>query len=122
MSRVILLCDMNSFFASVHQAMDPSIRGKPVVVGGDPAKRTGIVIAASIEAKRDYGIKTGMAIGEAKALCPKAIFISPSHRDYAAFSSRINNILKDFSDLVEPYSIDESFVDVTGTVHLFGTP
>lgn len=122
MGRTILLCDMNSFFASVHQAINPALRGKPVVVGGDPAKRTGIVIAASIEAKRPFGIKTGMAIAEARALCPQAIFVSPSYRDYAAFSSRINNILKDFSDLVEPYSIDESFVDVTGTLHLFGTP
>lgn len=122
MGRTILLCDMNSFFASVHQAINPALRGKPVVVGGDPAKRTGIVIAASIEAKRPFGIKTGMAISEARALCPQAIFVSPSYRDYAAFSSRINNILKDFSDLVEPYSIDESFVDVTGTLHLFGTP
>ncbi|MEW6064259.1 MAG: DNA polymerase IV [Bacillota bacterium] len=113
---------MNSFFASVHQAINPALRGKPVVVGGDPAKRTGIVIAASIEAKRPFGIKTGMAISEARALCPQAIFVSPSYRDYAAFSSRINNILKDFSDMVEPYSIDESFVDVTGTLHLFGTP
>lgn len=121
MARIILLCDMNSFFASVHQAMDPSLRGKPVVVGGDPAKRTGIVIAASIEAKKGYGIKTGMTIGEARALCPKAIFMPPSHQDYAAFSSRINNILYSFSDLVEPYSIDESFLDVTGTVHLFGS-
>ncbi|WP_003542153.1 DNA polymerase IV [Desulfotomaculum nigrificans] len=122
MSKVILLCDINSFFASVHQAMDPALRGKPVIVGGDPAKRTGIVIAASIEAKRLYGIKTGMTIAEARALCPQVIWVTPSHRDYAAFSARINNILKDFTDLVEPYSIDESFIDVTGSLHLFGSP
>lgn len=122
MPRTILLCDMNSFFASVHQAMDPSLRGKPVIVGGDPAKRTGIVLAASYEAKKHYGIKTGMIVTEARVLCPQAVFISPSHGDYAAFSSRINNILRDFSDLVEPFSIDESFVDVTGCLNLFGSP
>lgn len=122
MSRVVLLCDANSFFASVHQALDPGLKGKPVVVGGDPAKRTGIVLAASYEAKKVSGVKTGMTIMEARARCPQAIFVSPCYRHYVAFSTRINNILKDFSDLVEPYSIDESFIDITGCLKLLGTP
>lgn len=121
MSRVILLCDMNSFYASVHQAMDAKLRGKPVIVGGDPGQRRGIVLAASYEAKK-YGIKTGMIISEARALCPQAVFVSPSHRDYAAFSSWINSILREYSDLVEPCSIDESFVDITGCLKNLGTP
>lgn len=120
--RTILLCDMNSFFASVHQAMDPSLRGKPVIVGGDPAKRTGIVIAASIEAKKQFGIKTGMFISEARTLCPEGFFTQPNHKNYTAFSARINNILQNYSDLVEPYSVDESFVDITGCFNLFGSP
>ena len=120
--KTILLCDVNSFFASVHQAMDPALRGRPVIVGGNPAKRTGIVLAASIEAKEPFGVKTGMLISEARSRCPRAVFIAPSHRDYASFSSRINVILREFSDLVEPYSIDESFMDVTGCLNLFGSP
>ena len=122
MSRLILLCDVNSFFASVHQALDPKLRGKPVVVGGDPAKRTGIVLAASIEAKKSYGIKTGMTVAEARARSREIIFVAPSFEDYVAFSTRINNILKDFSDLVEPFSIDESFVDITGCLKILGSP
>lgn len=122
MSRVILLCDMNSFFASVHQALDPKLRGKPVVVGGDPAKRTGIVLAASVEAKKSYGIKTGMTVAEARACSQEIIFVSPSFEDYVDFSTRINSILRDFSDLVEPFSIDESFVDITGCLRILGSP
>ncbi|GAB6157033.1 DNA polymerase IV [Desulfotomaculum varum] len=122
MSRTILLCDMNSFYASVHQAMDAGLRGRPVIVAGDPANRTGIVLAASYEAKQPYGIKTGMLVTEARALCPHAVFVAPAHRHYVAFASRINNILRDFSDLVEPFSIDESFLDVTGCLKLFGSP
>lgn len=122
MSRIIFLCDMNSFFASVHQAVQPQLKGKPVIVGGTVEKRTGIVIAASVEAKKLYGIKTGMFIGEAKTRCKDAVYFSPDHRLYAEFSSRINNIFLDFTDLVEPYSIDESFLDVTGSIKLLGKP
>lgn len=120
--KVIMLVDMNSFFASVHQALDPSLQGKPVIVCGDPSKRRGIVLAASYEAKKPYGIKTGMTVNEAKQKCPGAVFISPCYRQYISFSTRIINILKRFSPLVEPYSIDEAFVDVTGCTHLLGNP
>lgn len=120
-SRTILLCDMNSFYASVHQALQPELRGKPVIVGGDPAERTGIVVAASYEAK-GKGVKTGMSITEAKSFCPEGIYVTPSFGAYVSFSSRINHILRDFSDLVEPFSIDESFVDITGSLHILGSP
>lgn len=116
----ILLADMNAFFASVHQAMDPGLRGKPVIVGGDPAKRHGIVLAASYEAKA-CGVKTGMAVWEARNLCPEGIFLKPRHGRYINFSARIIRIMRDFSPLVEPFSIDEAFMDVSGCGHLFGS-
>jgi DNA polymerase-4 len=117
----ILLADMNSFFASVHQAMEPRLRGKPVIVGGDPAKRHGIVLTASYEAKA-CGVKTGMAVWEARDLCPEGIFLKPSHSLYVNFSARIVRIMKDFTPLVEPFSIDEAFLNVAGCGHLFGSP
>ena len=116
----ILLADMNAFYASVHQAMDPRLKGKPVIVGGDPAKRHGIVLAASYEA-RVCGIKTGMAVGEARDLCREGIFLKPSYSHYVDFSTRIVRIMKDFSPLVEPFSIDEAFMDVSGCGPLFGS-
>lgn len=119
--KIILLVDMNSFFASVHQAMEPTLREKPVIVCGDPAKRHGIVLAASYEAKV-YGVKTGQTVREAKGRCPNGIFVSPQHHHYFSFSSRIVNILRDFSPLVEPFSVDESFVDVSGCTNLLGSP
>jgi len=119
--RDILLADMNAFFASVHQALQPELRGKPVIVGGDSAKRHGIVLAASYEAK-SKGIKTGMTVHEARILCPQAVFINPQHHLYVHFSTRILRIMKDFTPLVEPFSIDEAFLDVTGCRSLFGSP
>ncbi|MFA4885365.1 MAG: DNA polymerase IV [Desulfotomaculaceae bacterium] len=116
----ILLADMNAFFASVHQAMNPVLRGKPVIVGGDPAKRHGIVLAASYEAKA-CGVKTGMAVWEARSLCPRGIFVKPRHGHYVNFSARIIRIMRDFSPLVEPFSIDEAFMDVSGCESLFGS-
>ncbi|MDD4239062.1 MAG: DNA polymerase IV [Desulfotomaculaceae bacterium] len=116
----ILLADMNSFFASVHQALEPALRGQPVIVAGDPAKRHGIVLAASYEAKA-YGIQTGIAVWEARHLCGQGIFIKPQYSHYVDFSTRIVRIMKDFTPMVEPYSIDEAFMDVSGCDHLFGT-
>ncbi len=116
----ILLADMNSFFASVHQAMEPRLRGKPVIVGGDPAKRHGIVLAASYEAKA-FGVKTGMAVWEARSLCPAGIFLKPGHGHYVNFSARIIRIMKDFSPLVEPFSIDEAFINLSRCGHFFSS-
>lgn len=121
MERAILLADMNSFFASVHQVLDPSLKGRPVIVGGDPEKRHGVVLAASYEAKA-RGVKTGMTVYEARRLCPEGIFIKPQHHLYVHFSTRILRIMRDFTPLVEPFSIDEAFLDVTGCQKLFGSP
>ncbi|HHW29642.1 MAG TPA: DNA polymerase IV [Syntrophomonadaceae bacterium] len=121
MNRAILLADMNSFFASVHQALDPELQGKPVIVAGDPEKRHGIVLTASYEAKK-RGIRTGMGVWEARHRCPEGIFIKPQYHLYVDFSSRVLQIMGDFTPLVEPFSIDEAFMDVTGSQKLFGSP
>lgn len=121
MKRAILLADMNSFFASCHQAVQPELQGKQVIVAGDPSKRTGIVLAASYPAKA-LGVKTGMALWEARALCPEGCFFKPDYRLYVDTSTRILKIMRDFTDLVEPFSIDEAFADLTGVLHLWGPP
>jgi DNA polymerase-4 len=121
MERAILLADMNSFFASVHQALDPKLRGRPVVVVGDPEQRRGIVLVASFEAKR-MGAKTGMILQDARYLCPRGYFITSQYRLYVDFSSHFLRIMRDFTPLVEVFSIDEAFLDVTGSQKLFGSP
>lgn len=119
--RNILHVDLNAFYASVEQALNPELRGLPVAVAGDKEKRSGIILTASYEA-RAYGVKTAMTIGEAKNLCPNMIFIKPTFRNYMRFSIEVMNILKSFSPDVEQFSIDEAWVDVTGCERLFGTP
>jgi len=120
LNRPILLCDANSFFASVHQVLDPGLRERPVIVGGHEATRHGIVLAASYQAK-SYGIKTGMTVREARCLCPQGIFIPPCHDLYIEFSTRILRIMRDFTPLVEPFSIDEAWLDVRGCRGLYGS-
>ena len=115
------MADMNSFFASVHQSLEPKLRGKPVIVIGDPEKRRGIVIAASYEAKA-FKIKTGMLVKDARVLCPEGVFITSQYHHYVHYSSRFLAIMRTFTPLVEPFSIDEAFLDVTGCVGLFGPP
>jgi len=110
---------MNAFYASCHQALDPSLRGKPVIVSEDPALRHGVVLAASYEAKA-YGVKTGMTVAEARAYCPNGVFTRPDYDLYMGFSIRAVNIMRDFSPLVEVFSIDEAFVETTGCEKLFG--
>jgi len=121
MKRIILLADMNSFFASCHQAVHPELKGKKVIVAGDPEKRTGIVLAASYPAKA-LGVKTGMPLWEAKQLCPDGYYFKPDYQLYVDFSSKILRIMRDFTDMVEPFSIDEAFADLTGVIKLWGPP
>lgn len=120
--RVIMLVDMNAFYASVHQAMDPSLRGKPVIVAGDPDKRHGIILAKSYECKKYAKLATGMPLWEAKALIPHAIVVKAQMDLYVNYSAHINEILHGFTPLVESFSIDESFLDVSGCEKLFGNP
>ena len=119
--NVIFLVDMQSFYASVEIASNHSLQGKPVVVCGDPEKRHGIALAASPEAKQK-GIKTGMPAWEVKNLCPDVQFVRPHMQKYIDASLQITEILSQFTDTVEVFSIDEQFLDVTASYLLFGTP
>lgn len=114
MDRGILHCDCNSFFASAETLMRPELKGKPVAVAGDPDSRHGIVLAASMEAKR-YGIKTTDTVNLAKKKCPGLVIVSPHYSLYSDLSKNINKIYLEYTDLVEPFSVDESFIDLTGT-------
>ena len=118
--RIIIHIDMDAFFAAIEQRDDPSLRGKPVVVGADPkgGKGRGVVSTCSYEA-REYGIRSAMPISEAWRRCPHACFV-PGHGElYARESRRIREILESFTPDVEPISIDEAFLDVTSSLHLF---
>ena len=119
--KIILLADMESFYASVETARRPSLQGKPVVVCGDPERRHGIVLAASKEAKA-RGIKTGMLAGECRSLCPQTVFVRPHMALYIEVSLQITEIFEQYTDRVFPYSIDEQFLDMTGCEKLFGPP
>jgi DNA polymerase-4 len=111
--------DMDAFFASVEQALDPTLKGKPVIVGGRSGR--GVVTSASYEA-REFGVHSAMPGFQAKRLCPDGIFLPNRHRAYAEFSHRLFAILEQYSPLVHSLSIDEALVDLTGTDRLFGPP
>jgi nucleotidyltransferase/DNA polymerase involved in DNA repair len=112
---------MDAFYASVEQLDHPGYRGKPVVVGADPKGGTGrgVVAACSYEA-RPLGIRSAMPISRAFRLCPSAVFVRPRFARYSEMSERIFAILRDYTDLMEPLSIDEAFLDVTASQRLFG--
>ncbi len=119
LGRVILHSDMNSFYASVEQAENPSLRGKPVVVAGKEELRHGIVLTKSIEAKR-YGVKTAEALWQARAKCPDLIVLPPRYRLYRRYSEMARSIYYQYTDLVEPFGLDECWLDVTGALGLHG--
>jgi DNA polymerase-4 len=118
--RTILHVDLDAFFAAVEQRDNPSLRGKPVVVGGGGPNDRGVVSTASYEA-RVFGIKSAMPLRTAGALCPHAIFVPVDGRKYARVSKEVMAILRRFTPQLEQLSIDEAFLDVTGTEGLFGS-
>jgi DNA polymerase-4 len=118
--RVILHVDMNSFYASVEMAHDPALKGKPVAIAGNVEERRGIIVTCSYEARK-FGVKTTMPLWEAKKLCPNLIVKSPNFDRYRAASIRIFELLKQYTDLVEPVSIDEGYMDISGCSRL-GSP
>ncbi len=119
MHRRILHIDMDAFFASVETALNPSLRGKPLIVGGRAEDARSVVSSASYEARR-YGVHAAMPIAQAKKLCPKGIFIPCSHGVYGKVSQRIQAILESVTPYIQMASIDEANLDITGSIHLFG--
>ena len=114
-TATILHADLDAFYASVEQLLDPSLRGKPIAVGG------GVVLAASYEAKA-FGISGGMSGRRARELCPQLIFVGGHFKEYQRLGDAAISVLNDFTPLVERISIDEAFADVAGCTHLFGPP
>ncbi|GAV24858.1 DNA polymerase IV [Carboxydothermus islandicus] len=116
--RVIIHVDMDAFFAAVEQRDNPELKGKPVIVGGVPGER-GVVAAASYEARK-FGVRSAMSLWEAARLCPHGIFIPGNHKKYQEVSEKIFRIFREYTPLVEPVSLDEAYLDVTGSQKLFG--
>lgn len=117
--KVIFLADCQSFYASVEKATHPQYANKPLVVAGDPERRSGIILAACPLAKK-FGIKTAELLWQAKEKCPNLVIVKPRMQHYIDVSLKISAIMERFTDLIEPFSIDEQFMDVTGSQKLFG--
>lgn len=120
MERVILHVDCNKFYASVECLMHPELRGKPVVVGGNEEARHGIVLTKN-EIASHFGIQTAEPLWKARAKCPDLIIVPPNYPLYKEFSRRVNEVFSQYTDQIEPFGIDESWLDVTGSLQLFGT-
>jgi DNA polymerase-4 len=119
-TRTILHVDLDAFFAAVEQRDNPALRGKPVIVGGGGPNDRGVVSAASYEA-RPFGVRSAMPLRTAAALCPDAVFVPVNGRKYAAASRQVMAIFRRFTPRIEQISIDEAFLDLTGTDALFGS-
>ena len=117
--RVILHCDLNCFFASVELLRYPALRDVPVAVCGDPESRHGIVLAKN-DAAKQLGVKTAETIWQARQKAPHLITLPPHHGLYREYSRKVNAIYGQYTDLVEPFGIDESWLDITNSMHLFG--
>ena len=120
MDRVILHCDCNSFFASVETVLNPEYKNVPMAVCGSIEDRHGIVLAKNELAKK-YGIKTAETVYSAKKKCKDLVVASPHYKEYVKYSRMVNEIYKDYTDIIEPFGIDESWLDVTASIKLFGS-
>ncbi len=121
MDRVVFLVDMNAFFISCEMSRNSELVGKPAAVAGNPKTRTGIILAANYEARK-FGVKTTMVIHQALKLCPDMLLVPPEHRFYEKKSMEVMEILERFSPIIEQNSIDEAWLDMSGTETLFGSP
>jgi len=119
MTRLIFHIDLDAFFVSVEQAINPKLKGKPVIVGGDPERR-GVVSSASYEA-REFGIHAGMPLSQARRLCPQATFIQANFSRYRDASAKFMQVLADFSPSIEPLGLDEAYLGVTGCEQRYGS-
>ncbi len=117
--RIILHCDLNNFFASVSLLYNPTLKSMPIAVCGDKENRHGIVLAKN-EIAKSFGVKTAEAIFEAKAKCPALVILPPLNEKYLEFSKRARKIYERYTDMIEPFGIDECWLDVTGSTMLFG--
>ncbi len=117
--RIILHCDLNNFFASVSLLFNPTLKNMPVAVCGDKENRHGIVLAKN-EIAKSYGVKTAEAIFEAKRKCPDLVLLPPIYSKYEEYSKKAQAIYRRFTDMIEPFGIDECWLDVTGSTMLFG--
>ena len=120
-TKTIMLVDMNAFYISCETARTPELEGIPAAVAGDPKRRAGIILSGNYEA-RAYGVKTAMTVNEALRLCPMLELVPPDKDYYEHKSQEILTILKRFTPVIEPNSIDEAWLDMTGTEHLWGPP
>ena len=118
MQECIMHIDMDAFFASVEELLNPALKGKPVIVGHE---HRGVVCAASYAARR-FGVHSAMPTARAKKLCPHGVFIEPKHNKYSEYSRKVMDILKQFSPLVEQASVDEAYLDASGLAGIFGPP
>ena len=121
MGRHILHVDQNCFYASVEMQRHPELRDKPLAVCGSQEERHGIVLAANYVAK-SFGVKTGMAVWQAKQRCPQLVVLPPDMGEYIRFSQMAREIFEDYTDQIEPFGLDESWLDITGSVGMFGSP
>ena len=119
MDRVIFHCDLNSFYASVELLEHPELRHLPVAVCGDPNSRHGIILAKNEPAKA-FGVRTAETIWQARRKCSELVLLPAHHKKYREYSRQINQLYQEYTDLVEPFGIDESWLDITGSLHLFG--
>lgn len=119
MERTILHCDCNGFYASVECILRPELKNVPMAVGGSEENRHGIILAKN-ELAKAYHINTAETIWQAKRKCPDLVIVPPRHGEYSKYSKIVNDIYQEYTDLVEPFGIDESWLDVTGSARLFG--
>ena len=120
MDRIILHMDMDAFYASVEVHDDPSLAGKPLIIGALPSER-GVVSTCSYEA-RPYGVRSGMSIKEAYRLCPNGIYMHGHYHRYHEVSDQVHEILLSYTDQIEFVALDEGYLDITGSTRLFGDP